>query len=83
MFNKIMKKCPYCFEDLTEKPLKCPHCNQYIIDDLPEVDFHGSNKKPCIFCGKKIRSEAIFCRYCKRWLDEVEKGVNDLKSMED
>ena len=78
-----IKKCPYCFEDLTEKPEKCPHCLQYIIDNLVEVDYHGAQKKKCFFCGKMIMAEAIFCKYCHKWLDEVNRAADDLKDMED
>lgn len=79
----LIKKCPYCFEDLSERTQKCPHCFQYLIDDLIEVDYHGAQKKPCIFCGKRILAEAIFCKFCRRWLDDITRAADDLKDMED
>jgi|GEM_PF-563285 len=79
----MVKKCPYCFEDLNERTPKCPHCLQYLIDDLVEVDYHGSQKKNCIFCGKKILIEAKICKFCRRWLDEVDRVADDLKNLED
>jgi hypothetical protein len=72
-------KCPYCYEILpTKDGLRCPHCLQYIIDDLLEVDFPSLEKKPCIFCGKQILLEAKICRFCHRWLDEVDRAVQEI-----
>lgn len=83
-YSKAMvKKCPYCFEDLAEKPLKCPQCNQYLIDGILEVDYHGVEKKNCIFCGKKILVEAKICKYCHKWLDEIDRAADDLRHMEE
>lgn len=65
-----------------EKTQKCPHCVQYIIDNLVEVDYLSVEKKNCTFCGKKIFVEAKICKYCKRWLDELDRAVNDLDSIE-
>ena len=79
----MVKKCPYCFEDLNERTPKCPHCLQYFIDDLVEVDYHGAQKKNCIFCGKKILMEAKICKFCHRWLDEIDRAADDLKNLED
>jgi len=73
-----MKKCPYCFEEVQDAPLRCPHCDQFIIDDLIESEFASLDKKNCIFCGKKILIEAKVCRYCHKWLDEVDRAVEDL-----
>ena len=80
-----IKKCPYCFEEITdpERPQKCPHCAQYLIDELVVVDYHGADKKRCTFCGKHIFTEAKFCKFCKRWLDEVDKMADDIKKLED
>ena len=84
-----MLKCPYCFEVLREKafmalklsniPLKCPHCSQFIIGDLVNVDYPSLDKKRCLFCGKKICKEARICRYCHRWLDELDQTIRDLE----
>ncbi len=79
----MIKKCPYCFEDLNEKPLKCPHCAQYIIDELIQTDYHGANKKRCLFCGKNILHEAKVCKYCHGWLDEINRAADDIKHLED
>ena len=73
-----MLKCPYCFEPLTEKPLRCPHCAQFIIDDLVQMDFPSLDKKNCIFCGKKILKEAKFCRFCRQWIDDVDKAADQV-----
>ena len=80
-----IRKCPYCFEEITteERPLKCPHCEQYLIDNLVEVEYRGAIKKRCFFCGKNILNEAIFCKFCKKWLDEVSRAADDIKKLED
>lgn len=74
-----MLKCPYCFEPLENSDIKrCPHCLQFIIDDILDLPYPSVEKKDCIFCGKKINQESIFCRYCKKWLDELNKTVDDI-----
>jgi predicted amidophosphoribosyltransferase len=73
-----MIKCPYCYEELKEKELRCPHCQQFIIDETISSDFPSIDKKPCIFCGKKIFTEAKICKFCQKWLDEIDRVVDDL-----
>ncbi len=73
-----MKKCPYCFEVVDSPTNRCPHCQQFFIDLPIESDFKSADKKPCIFCGKKILSEAKICKYCQRWLDEVNRSADQL-----
>lgn len=72
-----MRKCPYCFEEITGDPSPCPHCEQFIIDPYVEVDFKSFEKKKCVFCGKKILKEARFCKYCRKWIDEVDHAAAD------
>lgn len=76
-----MLKCPYCYELLEGKIRKCPHCSQFIIDDILDVDFPSLDKKNCVFCGKKILQEAKVCRHCHRWIDEVDRAVDDLNDL--
>jgi len=73
-----MLKCPYCYNELSEKTNRCPHCSQYIIDDLVSVAFPSVDKKECVFCGKKILREAKICEHCHKWLDEVDRMVQDI-----
>lgn len=73
-----MLKCPYCYEQLAETTNRCPHCQQFIIDDLINVDFPSLDKKGCLFCGKKILREARFCRHCRRWIDDIHQAANDI-----
>ena len=74
-----MLKCPYCYEVILEKAAKCPHCRQFIIDEVIEVDFPSLEKKRCHFCGKKINSEAVVCRFCGQWLNEIDRAADDLQ----
>ena len=83
-----MLKCPYCFEELREKAfalppgsqaLKCPYCSQLMIESLVRVDYPSVDKKKCIFCGKQINSEARICRYCNKWLDELDQAADNLE----
>jgi len=78
MPDKEIFKCPYCFEHINADKTQCPHCHQYIIDDIIRSDYPSVDKKDCIFCGKKICKEAKICRFCRRWLDEVDQAVADI-----
>ena len=78
VLNDIMKRCPYCFEELIKQSPKCPHCSQFFIDPFIETDYHTVNKKKCVFCGKMILTEAKICRFCHKWLDEVDNAVRDV-----
>ena len=76
-----MKKCPYCFEELPGVVPRCIHCNEFIIDPIVEVDYHSFQKKNCIFCGKKIFSEARICKYCHKWNDEIDRAAGDFDNV--
>ncbi len=71
-----MKKCPYCFEILTEELKHCSFCNQFIIDPVIDVDYKSIEKKKCVFCGKKVFKEARICKHCHQWLDKVVDAEN-------
>ena len=73
-----MLKCPYCYEKLEEEVNRCPHCQQFIIDNLVHTDFPSLDKKKCVYCGKKILLEAKICKYCHKWLDALNQAVNDI-----
>jgi len=74
-----MLKCPYCYELLDCKETRrCPHCLQFIIDDVLDIPYPSVEKKDCLFCGKKILKEAIFCRHCRKWLDEINRAVDSV-----
>lgn len=74
-----MLKCPYCYNPLeTKDTRRCPHCLQFIIDDVIDVPFPSIEKKDCLFCGKKILTEAIFCKFCHKWLNELNKTIEDI-----
>ena len=73
-----MLKCPYCYNVLSEKINQCPSCSQFIIDDLVDVDFPSVDKKNCIFCGKNILKESKVCEHCHKWLDEVDRRIQDV-----
>jgi hypothetical protein len=31
-----------------------------------------------LFCGKKILKEARFCRFCRKWLDEIDDTIKGI-----
>lgn len=78
----LMKKCPYCFEDLKE-PIKdkCPFCSLLISDKIINLDYPAVDRKKCFYCGKMIAKEALFCRYCRKWIDDVEKMADLLDEL--
>ena len=75
-----MLKCPFCFEDLKEKPKddKCPCCHLFMSEKIINLDYPSVNRKKCYFCGELIASEAIYCRFCFKWLDDVERIMRQL-----
>ena len=73
-----MLKCPYCYEVLEKEENRCPHCEQFIIDDIVDVSYPSVEKKRCLFCGKGILKEAKLCRHCHKWLDELDQAVRDV-----
>ena len=79
-----MKKCPYCFEDLNDLPKdnKCPMCFLLIKGQLINLNYPSVDRKKCYFCGKLIATEALYCRFCHKWIDDVERNMSlydDLK----
>ncbi len=75
--SKILK-CPYCYEVLKDKVFKCEHCEQFLIDEIIQSDFIGADKKGCVYCGKKVLTEAKICKFCHRWLDEVDRAAGEV-----
>ena len=73
-----MKKCPYCFEDIGKKLPndQCPQCSLFITESLIELDYPSVERKKCYFCGEAIAKEAIYCRFCKKWIDDVERNMS-------
>ena len=81
MFNKVgilMKKCPFCFEDVQGKTAddKCPVCLLHVSEKLIELDYPSVERKKCYFCGSAIAKEAKYCRFCKKWIDDVERNMS-------
>jgi hypothetical protein len=76
--GSLMLLCPYCFEMVTKAAVPCPHCSQFIIDDLINSESSYLDKKNCHFCGKKILQPAKVCRFCHQWLDEIDRAAGDL-----
>ena len=72
-----MLKCPYCYDELSITETKrCPHCSQFLIDPVLDLPYPSVEKKDCLFCGKKILKEAIFCRFCRKWLDDLTRAID-------
>ena len=73
-----MKKCPYCFEDVKEisKDNKCPKCFLLVKGQLINLDYPSVDRKKCYFCGELIAKEALYCRFCRKWIDDVERNMS-------
>lgn len=79
-----MQKCPFCFEDWKELPKneKCPYCQLHTAGKVMNLDYPSVDRKKCYYCGKSLAKEAIFCRYCQKWLDDVERMMNLYDNLE-
>lgn len=47
----MMKKCPYCMEEIPEESKVCKFCNSAVV-------------KKCPFCAEEINALAKKCRFC-------------------
>ena len=86
-----MLKCPYCYNIIEKDQTRCPHCAQFIIDDILNIDYPSVEKKKCLFCGKKILAgNSCGCEYkdrpvsniFKRYI-EIEKVLREYKKQMD
>ena len=77
-----MNRCPYCLEELDEGTPQCSHCDQFIIDPPVQIDYPLIDKKKCVFCGKKILTNAKICKFCHRWLDAVDYAADDFDKVD-
>ena len=75
---RAILKCPYCYEVLKDKVFKCEHCEQFLLDEIIHSDFIAVDKKGCVYCGKKVLTEAKICKFCHRWLDEVDRAASEV-----
>ena len=78
--------CPQCGHQVKAEDewigleAQCPHCGKNITITKPEqppvpvaVTKVDQDEKPCPFCGRMIKKEAIFCKHCKKSLVEPKK----------
>ncbi len=78
-----MEKCPYCFEDLKTSPAdkRCPYCD-LSMEKTINLDYPSVDRKRCIYCGKSVAKEAKYCRYCHKWIEDVERMAKLLEELE-
>jgi len=80
--RQVMKKCPYCAEEINEDATKCKYCGS-ILDESRVAEDEKKKSLGCPHCGLlSSPDEAMKCKYCGKIMDKSKSLKKETKAKE-